>query len=487
MFNRLGRNMNSKVDTNIYLLLIVFLAVIVCYLQPKFIIPAVIIVGVTYYFTLRSRINKEVFFSSYMDNIIRNIERTNHFAVRKLDIGIAVFSKNGKLQWKNSLFQEWVGKKHPEGMKPEELLPLGPNAFELMSVRDGEKVIQIEDRFYRMKYCGVQTQETPSLRTSEQGSSGLMIYLTDITDFELLLVDDGSPDNSGEVADALAKTDARIRVFHKENGGPASASNMGLDNARGDYIGFVDSDDLIAPDMYEKLYAAVQAPGVRLAACAGDCIDEDGNKIEGRVVTSDLRGVHDAQELLLDAFKTGSFYGPLSWNKLFDARLFKDKGIHYDETMLFGDDASVLHRVFEGEKCNCLGDTLYHYRTRAGQITTAGFPPRKLDDLRMYWDWLQYFAAKPDRTEYQQWATACYWRLFYQFWCQSGAAGNLNDLKDQFMAHKKHLDAVVPDLMRSPLLSAGEKVRLVLFSANPSAFYGAATAWGRLTAKRKGK
>ena len=149
------------------------------------------------------------------------------------------------------------------------------------------------------------------------------------TDFELLLVDDGSPDNSGEVADA------RIRVFHKENGGPASASNMGLDNARGDYIGFVDSDDLIAPDMYEKLYAAVQAPGVRLAACAGDCIDEDGSKIEGRVVTSDLRGVHDAQELLLDAFKTGSFYGPLSWNKLFDARLFKDKGIHYDETMLF--------------------------------------------------------------------------------------------------------------------------------------------------------
>ena len=63
------------------------------------------------------------------------------------------------------------------------------------------------------------------------------------TDFELLLVDDGSPDNSGEVADALAKTDARIRVFHKENGGPASASNMGLDNARGDYIGYVDSDD----------------------------------------------------------------------------------------------------------------------------------------------------------------------------------------------------------------------------------------------------
>ena len=306
------------------------------------------------------------------------------------------------------------------------------------------------------------------------------------TDFELLLIDDGSPDNSGEVADALAKTDARIRVFHKENGGPASASNMGLDNARGDYIGFVDSDDLIAPDMYEKLYAAVQAPGVRLAACAGDCIDEDGSKIEGRVVTSDLRGVHDAQELLLDAFKTGTFYGPLSWNKLFDARLFKDKGIHYDETMLFGDDASVLHRVFEGEKCNCLGDTLYHYRTRAGQITTAGFPPRKTDDLRMYWEWLQYFSARPGREEYYDWAVVRYWKIFYQFWCQSDAAGNLPEVRPKFMAHKKHLDAILPDILASKYLPLGEKLRAAAFCASPTLTYGAAAAWGRLHT-RKGK
>ena len=305
------------------------------------------------------------------------------------------------------------------------------------------------------------------------------------TDFELLLVDDGSHDGSAEVCDALAAQDARIRVFHQANGGPAHARNTGLDNVRGDYIGIVDSDDLIEPTMFETLYNAVQAPGVRLAACTGDCIDEDGSKIEGRVVTSDLRGVHDAQELLLDAFKTGSFYGPLSWNKLFDARLFKDKGIHYDETMLFGDDASVLHRVFEGEKCNCLGDTLYHYRTRAGQITTAGFPPRKLDDLRMYWDWLQYFAAKPDRTEYQQWATACYWRLFYQFWCQSDAAGNLPELKPKFLAHKNHLDAILPDIIASKHLPLGEKLRAAAFCASPTLTYGAAAAWGRLH-KRKG-
>ena len=305
------------------------------------------------------------------------------------------------------------------------------------------------------------------------------------TDFELLLIDDGSSDGAGPLCDALAARDARIRVFHQPNGGPASARNKGLDNARGQYIGFVDSDDRIEPTMYETLYAALQAPGVRLAACSGDCIDEEDHTIPGRRVTIRQHGVRDAETLLLETFQTGSYYGPLSWNKLFDIRLFRDKGIHYDETMLFGDDASVLHRVFEGERCNCLPDVLYHYRSRAGQITsTATFPARKLDDLRMYWDWLQYFASRPGFAEYRQWATLWYWRVFYQFWCQSGAAGNLSELKPKFMTHKKHLDAVLPDLLGSPLLPAGEKLRAVLFCANPTALYTAATAWGRLAAKR---
>ena len=190
-------------------------------------------------------------------------------------------------------------------------------------------------------------------------------------DLDILLIDDGATDGCAARCDAYARQDPRVRVVHQPNGGLSAARNTGLDNACGDYIGIVDSDDLIEPAMFETLYNAVQQPGVRLAACAADCIDAEGRRIEGRSVTIRQPGVRDAQELLLEAFQTGSFYGPLSWNKLFDARLFREKGIHYDETMLFGDDASVLHRVFEGERCNCLTDVLYHYRTRAGQITTG--------------------------------------------------------------------------------------------------------------------
>lgn len=74
------------------------------------------------------------------------------------------------------------------------------------------------------------------------------------TNFEVILVDDGSPDNSGKICDEYAIKDSRVRVIHKENGGLSSARNAGIDIARGKYLGFVDSDDYIAEDMYEVLY-----------------------------------------------------------------------------------------------------------------------------------------------------------------------------------------------------------------------------------------
>ena len=83
------------------------------------------------------------------------------------------------------------------------------------------------------------------------------------TDFELILVDDGSPDGCPALCDAAAAKDSRIRVIHKPNGGVSSARNAGLDTVRGNWIGFVDSDDSIDPSYYEKLH---QAAGMALPA-----------------------------------------------------------------------------------------------------------------------------------------------------------------------------------------------------------------------------
>ena len=97
-----------------------------------------------------------------------------------------------------------------------------------------------------------------------------------LTDFELILVDDGSPDGCPALCDAAAAKDARVRVIHQKNGGLSAARNAGLDVARGAWIGFVDSDDYIAPEMYEKLYRAVQSTGADLALCDYAKVDEAG-------------------------------------------------------------------------------------------------------------------------------------------------------------------------------------------------------------------
>ena len=95
---------------------------------------------------------------------------------------------------------------------------------------------------------------------------------------EILLVDDGSTDGTGKLCDLLAEKDDRIRVFHKPNGGSSSARNLGISMAKGKWIGFVDSDDWIEPQMYERLYEAATAAGTSIAQASRDEIDEDYHK-----------------------------------------------------------------------------------------------------------------------------------------------------------------------------------------------------------------
>lgn len=96
---------------------------------------------------------------------------------------------------------------------------------------------------------------------------------------EIILVDDGSTDNSGALAEKMALEDKRIRVFHKENGGSSSARNLGISHAKGDYIGFVDSDDYIEPQMYERLLSVALSENLLMVQTSRDEIDEQGNRM----------------------------------------------------------------------------------------------------------------------------------------------------------------------------------------------------------------
>ena len=137
---------------------------------------------------------------------------------------------------------------------------------------------------------------------------------------EIILVDDGSPDNCPAMCDEWAEKDSRIRVIHKENGGVSSARNAALDIATGDYIGFVDSDDWIEPEMYSSLIQKISESGKNIALCSYYAVEISGERYERRCVVD--KEVLDKDDYFRFIVLGGD--GGYIWNRLYDADILKE-------------------------------------------------------------------------------------------------------------------------------------------------------------------
>lgn len=192
---------------------------------------------------------------------------------------------------------------------------------------------------------------------------------------EIILVNDGSSDLSGIICDAYAKKDNRVRVIHKENGGLSSARNAGIDIARGDFIGFVDSDDYIDENMYECMLSAsdrYQAPLV----VAGR-YDHSNDAVQTALtLQSEMEMTsRDAIERLL----TWNGIDSSACDKVFSYDLFSS--IRFPEGKYNEDIFVMTDIIMKAEKIVHIGEPKYHYVHREDSITTAAFTPEKMDLL----------------------------------------------------------------------------------------------------------
>lgn len=183
---------------------------------------------------------------------------------------------------------------------------------------------------------------------------------------EIILVDDGSTDNSGKLCDSYALHDNRIKVIHKTNGGLSSARNAGLSVVTGHYIGFVDSDDYIEPNMYELLLESMR--GLHADIVCAETFIERGNhkKYHPRFKENCVFTHEEALNILLD----GSLDTAV-WNKLYKASLFKN--LTFIEGRIY-EDVGFLYKVFD--KANVVAyvnKPLYHYIKRKGSIVSDAF------------------------------------------------------------------------------------------------------------------
>ena len=184
-------------------------------------------------------------------------------------------------------------------------------------------------------------------------------------DFELILIDDGSPDGCGRICDEYARKDKRIVVIHQKNMGVSAARNAGLDIARGRYIGFVDSDDWIEPQMYEVMMDAIRENGADMAVCGVRYADEDGKFTRADRLSE---GVYSRAGLLEDVFAMPNRLGGGCCNKVLDAS--KIASVRFKVGMTIAEDALYLFDCFMRiDGAVKIGDALYNVYERCGSAT----------------------------------------------------------------------------------------------------------------------
>ena len=195
---------------------------------------------------------------------------------------------------------------------------------------------------------------------------------------EIILVNDGSTDNSGQLCDELAKKDDRIRVIHKKNGGLSDARNVGVDEAKAELIGFIDSDDYIDEDMYELLINNLKAANADLSMCGH--YDVYNNVLEAQVVDKKTWELspQEAIKMVMEA----KILSVTAVNKLYKKSLFSELKFEIGK---IAEDAFIMIKLLD--KCNKIvatNEKKYYYVHRENSITTQKFSLKFLNVIEAY-------------------------------------------------------------------------------------------------------
>lgn len=199
-------------------------------------------------------------------------------------------------------------------------------------------------------------------------------------DFELILVDDGSPDECGNMCDEFAKKDGRIKVLHKENGGLSSARNAGIEVALGEYIGFVDSDDWVTSDMYEHLVDLVDAYKCEIASASYVFSNGESLLRQPEVKIKKYNSTEALHYYLQEGMSKRIADFPVCI-KLYKKDLFDD--IRFPEGQLY-EDVATNFMLIKRASCYVKSNKIcYFYYQNSTSITRGGFSTKDLDVIKV--------------------------------------------------------------------------------------------------------
>ena len=224
------------------------------------------------------------------------------------------------------------------------------------------------------------------------------ILAQSVADFEVILVNDGSKDNTGAICDAYAAKDPRVKVIHKENGGQSSARNMGTAVAKGDYIIYIDSDDFIMDrDFLKKMAENADSD---IIFYKHKKFDDESKAFSPCTYSFAGLGEGDYYDTLKAMIAADAFYG-MAWNKCIKASVIRDNNIRFDESLSCEDMDWIYYVILGSSSVKLVDEPFIAYRQRANSVTSAP----KLKTLKDFVFILEKWYAKAesgDCTEMQK-------------------------------------------------------------------------------------
>ena len=206
-----------------------------------------------------------------------------------------------------------------------------------------------------------------------------------LKNIEIICVDDGSTDESGKILDEYREKDERIKVIHKENAGTGAARNDGLKLATGECIGFVDPDDWVLPNMYERLYSVLKEKNLDIVMFTPDVFNDETQKHEGFLYFQNSNFPDFLDNRIFSKEDISPFSYPMCvWNKLYTKKLFDENNIDFAEGLDFEDHKAIFKSLFTAKRIYFIREKLYVYRhSRKGSILSDN-DTRMFDHIKIY-------------------------------------------------------------------------------------------------------
>lgn len=276
-------------------------------------------------------------------------------------------------------------------------------------------------------------------------------------DLELILVDDGSIDNSGEICDKYSCKDKRVKVIHKKNGGVSSARNTGLKIANGEYIGFVDPDDWIETNMYERMYNEIIKTNSDIIICNFKKIFE--NREEKYIYENKSLELNNI-EALNELYNIKYIYN-FAWNKIYKKSLFDN--LKYKEGFIYEDEFIIHQLLYKSNKVSYIPEHFYNYYQRKGSIINSGFNIKKFDKIRALSERIEFF-EKLKLYDLVKKAEKDYIDVF--IWNYYIAKKNLKECNDNLLEVKRDFNIRLKSILKNDLISLKHKISLLIFFIN---------------------